>query len=105
MKLLYIGSASKPELSSIRGVYLDNDTNKYYIAYVLPPKRYNYVRDESNDFMLIKRPERILYVPNTKYNEQLHDFINDLSPVRHIDLNKRTVISKEGLEYDLIPGH
>lgn len=33
MKLLYVGTASRPELSSIRRVYLDNDTNKYYIAY------------------------------------------------------------------------
>lgn len=103
MKLLYVGTASKPEFSSIRYVYVEQNTNKYYIASCSPPEHYISVRDESNDFMLFERPTRMIRVPNTKYDQELHNFMNNLSPASQIDLNNRKIISREGLEFDFNP--
>lgn len=103
MKLVHIGYASLPILSSVRCVYLDKDKEQYYTAHKFPPSKYESVRDETNDFMLLEQPEQWIRVVNKKYNQEVNELIKLLEPVRHIDITNKKIILNTGSEFDFNP--
>lgn len=103
MRLINIGYASLPILSSVQCVYLDKDKEQYYTSHKFPPNKYESVRDETNDFMLLERAERWMRVVNKKYDQEVNELIESLEPVRHIDITNKKIILNTGSEFDFNP--